>query len=80
MKEQISDLGFRYYLELPENTRPGRLTDFMQYGCKKIGMEYLTYSHIKDVYYINVVREGTTGEKIKGYIDVGILYVFTNKK
>ncbi len=79
MKEQLSDMGYRFYPSLPENARVGRIVDFVFSGKKKIGMEYLTYSSIKDVYYVNVVREGTTGAKIKDYIDAGILYVFTNK-
>jgi len=79
MKEQVNDRGYRFYPELPENTRAGHLADFVARGRKKIGMEYLTYSHIAKVYYVNVVREATTGTKIKEYIDAGILYVFTNK-
>ncbi|MFH0757360.1 MAG: hypothetical protein V2B15_08745 [Bacteroidota bacterium] len=80
MKELINDRGYRYYPDLPENARPGTIYDFMQHGRKKIGMEYLTYSDIAKVYYVNVVREGTTGAKIKEFIDAGILYVFTNQK
>ena len=76
----INENGYRYYTELPENARPGTIMDFVQYGRKKIGMEYLTYSHIKNVFYVNVVRERTTGEKIKEFINAGILYVFTNQK
>ncbi|MCK5134851.1 MAG: hypothetical protein KAR19_03625 [Bacteroidales bacterium] len=78
MKEQINDRGYRFYPSLPENTRPGHLVDFMKGRSKRIGMEYLTYSDIADVYYVNVVREGTTGARIKEFIDAGMLYVFTN--
>lgn len=80
MNEQINDRGYRFYPSLPANTRKGRLADFMRGGKKKIGMEYLTYSDIAEVYYVNVVREGTTGVRMKEFIDAGRLYVFTNEK
>ena len=80
MKEQINDRGYRFYPTLPENTRPGRIWDFMEGGKKKVGMDYLVYSDIAKVYYVCTVREGTTGRKIKEFINAGILYVFTNKK
>jgi len=80
MKRLTNWLGCEYYATLPENARPGTINDFVgRGGKKKVGMEYLTYSEIKNVYYINVVREATTGKKIKEYIDAGILYVFTNQ-
>lgn len=79
MKELTTELGCRYYPELPENTRLGKIGDFVAYGRKKIGMEYLTYGHVDGVYSVNVVREGTTGKKIQDFIDAGMLYVFTNK-
>jgi len=79
MREKTTELGFRYFDDRPPNTRPGTIGDFLQHGRKKVGMEYLTYSEIRNIYYINVVRERTTGAKIKAYIDAGILFVFTNE-
>ncbi len=77
MEAQISEHGSRYYTSLPENTRKGTLTDFLSYGKKKVGMEYLVYSDIQNVYFVQVVRERTAGRKIQDYIDADMLYVFT---
>lgn len=70
-------LGFHYYPSKPDNCRPGVLEDFLYDGKKKVGMEYLVYSELKDQYQVYVVREATTGKKIKEFIDNEILYVFT---
>ncbi len=77
MEAQISEHGLKYYPSLPENTRKGTINDFVSYGRKKVGMEYLVYSDIQNVYFVQVVREATTGKKIREYIDAEMLYVFT---
>ena len=75
IKPQINENGSRYYSSLPENARKGNINDFVDYGKKKVGMEYLVYSDIQNVYFVQTVREGTTGQKLKDYIDAGMLYV-----
>jgi hypothetical protein len=76
MERITGEHGFQYYTKRPENCRAGNIHDFVINGVKKVGMEYLVYSELKDQYQVYVVSPGTTGKKIKEYIDLGILYVF----
>jgi len=69
--------GFQFYRNLPPNAVPGELSDFMEHGRKKVGMQYLVYSSIREVYDIQTVRPGTTGAKIKEYIEAGILFIIS---
>lgn len=78
MERLTNSYGFEYYPERPENCRLGTMNDFVSNGRKKVGMEYLVYSEYKDQFQVYTVKEGTTGMKIKDFIDRGILYVFTN--
>lgn len=77
MERITGEHGFQYYKNQPDNCRPGTIYDFVHNGIKRVGMEYLVYSELKDQYQVYVVSPGTTGAKIKEYIDLGILYVFT---
>lgn len=67
----------QFYRNLPSNAREGELKDFLEHGLKKVGMQYLVYSSIREVYDIQTVRPGTTGAKIKEYIDAGILFIIS---
>ena len=69
MEAQINENGSRYYVTLPENTRKGTLNDFVNYGNKKVGMEYLVYSDIQNVYFVQTIKEATTSQKLKDYIN-----------
>lgn len=74
---KYTHLGHPYYEELPPNTRIGMINDFVYMGQKRVGMEYLVYSSLRNVFDVQKIRPLTPGEKIKEYIDAGILYVFT---
>jgi hypothetical protein len=78
MERKTNKLGFHYYDQLPDHTRPGTMHDFVDNGIKKVGMEYLVYSEYMNQYQVYVVRPATTGKKIKQYIDDQRLYIFTN--
>jgi hypothetical protein len=77
MERLTNYLGVEYYKEKPEKCRPGTINDFIKDGKKRVGMEYLVYSELKDQYQVYQVREATTGAKIKAFIDMEVLYVFT---
>jgi hypothetical protein len=69
--------GNSFYRHLPQNARIGTIQDFVTHGRKKVGMHYLVYSSIREVYDIQTVREATTGQKIQEYIDAEMLYILT---
>lgn len=70
------DICGQHYVEKLENGYfAPTINDMLQQGKKHVGMEYLTYSKLYDVYYICILKENTPGKYIKSLIDRELIFI-----
>ena len=83
--------GFPYYEELPDNARPGKVSDFIEidpdlpdYHKVKYGQKYLLYSPERidgtkeDRYYLREVTEGTEAKNMEPFIKAKRLFLLVD--
>lgn len=85
-----TEIGSLYYSTLPENTKLGKLSDFIEIGPDfenyyriKVGMKYILFSPERpdgtkeDRYYLCTISEFTSSDYLDPFIERKRLFIFT---
>lgn len=76
MKSEISENGFKFYRQLPENVKLADIKDFYNYGRLKIGMKYIIWANLHKVFYERVVQPYTDMRRLALFIKKNRVGVF----